>query len=86
MTRPRPVTIRGKTYPSHGAAAADIGTTRAAISQAKRRGRLNSVGLSHPASVETTVDGVTYPSRAEASRQTGVPYVSLRIFTRGGEA
>lgn len=42
-----PVTIRGKTYPSHKAAADAFGTTRQAISMAKRRGMLDKVGL-HP--------------------------------------
>ena len=43
--KPDPVTIRGRRYHSAGAAARALGVTYQAIVQAKKRGRLDFVGL-----------------------------------------
>lgn len=43
--RPRPVQIRGTTYPSMKAAALALGVTNEAVRQAKQRGTLDRVGL-----------------------------------------
>jgi hypothetical protein len=45
MSRATEVTIRGRTFPTHRAAAAHYGVTPACITMLKKRGRLDRVGL-----------------------------------------
>lgn len=71
---PVPVTIRGKTYPSIGAAARDLGVHRSTVQKALDEGKPDRVGLSPRGlclAVRVTVGGVTYPSASKAARATG---------------
>jgi hypothetical protein len=80
MRQGKPVTIRNTLYPSHAAAANDLGITQQAIRFAVRYGRLETVGLnprgrSHGKPI--IIDGVLYKSLYEASRKLNIPYWSL---------
>ena len=80
---PKETQVRGVTYPSIQAAADSLGVTREAIRRAAKRGRLDVVGLNprgRNRGRRVTLDGVTYKSIHEASKQTGVPYDKLRSF------
>lgn len=81
----KPVTIRGKRYRSMTEAAKAIGVGMEAISRARKQRRLSKVGLTRAGrgrGLEVTLDGRTYPSVAEAARQTGISYWTLYEMAR----
>lgn len=85
MAHPKPVTIRGVTYESQSAAARALGVYVRAIQSAIERGTLATVGLNmnrRNNGVKVSIDGVLYPSIAEASRQTGISYDTLYQIAR----
>lgn len=80
MCHPKPVTIRGVTYKSQSAAARALGVYVRAIQSAIQCGTLDTVGLNpnrRNNGVKVFIDGVLYPSVAEAHRRTGVSYHTL---------
>lgn len=72
MADPKPITIRGVTYGSHGAAARDLGVTRAAIFLARQRGTLESVGAGATSASPVKIRGKVYPSGYAAARELGL--------------
>lgn len=80
---PKPVTIRGTTYPSIQAAADALGIGRDAVAFAIQRGRLDTVGLNPMGRTHgrrVTMDGVTYNSMMECARETGLSYDQVRRY------
>lgn len=69
-TYSRPVTIRGVTYESGRAAAKALGVHPGVVSQARKHGWLDGVGLGVGKPI--TIDGVTYKSGADAARAIGI--------------
>lgn len=79
MPKPRPVTIRGVTYASTNEAAAALGVSYSAVTEAKRRGKLDHVGLgSSTLSKPVRIGNISFPSRKAASDALGAgkAYVS----------
>lgn len=77
------VTIRGQKFESCSAAARHFKLTTAAISHAKRRGRLETVGLgdsesSNNAARPVTVRGIPYGSVSEAASRLDVSEITVR--------
>ena len=73
------ITVWGVTYPSQKAAADALGISRSAVSSAKQRGTLDTVGLGplkkgcegvHTKPI--IMDGVEWPSRAALAEHLGV--------------
>lgn len=82
---PKPITIRGKTYPSKASAARALGITYKSLQKAVVAGRVQTVGIdprgkNHGRQVE--IDGRVYVSIAEASRATGVNYEKMRSIAK----
>lgn len=78
---PKETVIRGVVYPSRQAAADALKLSPQAIGAAIREKRLDTVGLkpigrSHGKRI--TFEGVEYRSIWQASKETGVPYSTLR--------
>lgn len=73
MSPKKPCEWEGVKYPSIAAAARALGISKPGMSQRLSR-RTTKLRLHVP----TTIDGVTYPSRREASRRTGILYDKLR--------
>jgi DNA-binding PadR family transcriptional regulator len=71
-----PLTIRGKRYDDHAAAAADLKLTPEAIARAQRRGRLDRVGM---VGDPVEIDGQIYASKTAAAEAVGV---SRRTFSQ----
>lgn len=69
-----PVRIRGVVYPSQRAAAKALGVTPSAVYNALERGAEDNIGLGRQNNnaKPVTIDGVTYRSRAEATRRLGI--------------
>jgi predicted DNA-binding protein (UPF0251 family) len=71
-----PVEIRGVAYESIGEAARALGVSQQAVSSARKRGRLQFVGLGlrgNPSATKPiTIQGVDYPSRTNAAEILGV--------------
>jgi hypothetical protein len=67
-----PVPVRGDVYPSRAAVARAFNVSRAAVSNAIRRGTLDRLGATDYRGKPCTVDGVSYPSRAAYGRAVGV--------------
>jgi hypothetical protein len=75
------VTIRGTTYPSISAAVRATGASRKVIMNARRRGRLDTVGLGRGSQTPPTappqsakpisLGGMDFPSRTALSRWLG---------------
>jgi hypothetical protein len=63
-----PVTIRGITYPSRGAAARALGVTRGAIFAANKFGWLDHVGLGRGRPRPVTIGGQEYPNARVAAK------------------
>lgn len=86
MLSKSPVTIRGVDYPSQLAAAKALGISVSAICNAKKRGRLDTVGL-NPKKTEPSpvfIRGVTYPSQYAAAKALGVsPTTIWNALERG---
>lgn len=79
MSKPTPLTIRGVEYPSLAAAAKAFGISVAAICIARRRGRLETVGLDpkKTAATPVTIRGVTYPSQYAAAKALGLSTTTI---------
>lgn len=88
-----PVRVRGVTYPSAASAARALGISDSTISKSLRLGTEEHAGLGRRAHrrVPTippkpvTLVGKRYSSVAEASRQTGIPYLKLASMFRRSE-
>ena len=79
------VTIRGVTYASHKHAAYALDVKQAAISRAKKRGKLDEVGLTKLKDLRVTIRGVTYATKAEAARALGVTPRAVYDAARRGK-
>ena len=79
---PKPVTIRGVTYESHRDAAEALGVHFSAISKAKSRGYLDTVGLHNDRSIPVVVDDVHYPSISAAARALGLQHADIRMIAK----
>jgi hypothetical protein len=78
------ITVRGTTYPSHGAAAQALGVSRQTVSAASRAGTADTIGTGplqpgcEPRYVKPTVIGDhTFPSRKAAAEALGVSLPQL---------
>lgn len=80
------ITIRGKQYKTCKEAAHDVGCSVSAIYEARRGGRLDTVGLKPQArpNKPITIRGVTYPSRNEAAKALGVTAKTIEFCYRRG--
>lgn len=76
MSKRKPLVIRGVEYPSLSAAAADLGVSIPAVCNARKRGRLDTVGLDpvDTRPMPITIRGVEYPSQYAAAK-------ALRVTT-----
>jgi len=89
MKKPKPVTIRGVTYPSISAAARAHGVRPSTIHSAMERGRLDYVGVGSSKNGKwngspVVIRGVTYSSLREAARALGVsPQAVSTALMRG---
>lgn len=73
----KPLTIRGKTYPSAKHAARALGVSVQTIYNLKHRGRLDYAGTrKSPKPIE--IDGVRYPSQTAAARALGISRSKFR--------
>mgnify|MGYP007100042869 CR=1 FL=1 len=86
MFKAEPLTIRGITYQSQNAAAKAFGISGAAVSIAKKKGRLDTVGLD-PKKTEAypvVIRGVEYPSQYAAAKALNVsPTTIWNALERG---
>ena len=83
----REVTIRGTTYTSHANAARALGVTRAAVSVAVKRGKLDGVGLRQTctSNVPFEVGPFKFPSYSACDVYTGSsPGYTATVMNRGG--
>lgn len=81
------VTVRGVTYPSHAKAAKALGVTRAAVSVAVKRGKLEGVGLRQTctSSIPFEVGPFKFSSYSECDAYTGSsPGYTATVMNRGG--
>ena len=79
-TYSRPVTIRGVTYDSGIEAAKAIGVHPGVISQARKMGWLDGVGLGVKRPI--TIDGVEYESGRAAARALGISEYAVSKMRR----
>lgn len=86
MPLPKPITIRGVTYPSRAAAAQVLGIQVEGLYDAIRRGTVQNAGLGQGKAkcIPITIRGVTYPSYAEAARALGVSPSSVQQAVKYG--
>lgn len=81
-------TIRGVTYPSRRAAAKAHNVSVPAITQAARRGALDTVGLGPrggaPGCPVQTPDGQSFPSISAAARAIGAPVQAVWLALERG--
>jgi hypothetical protein len=84
MFKPKPITVRGKTYPSHTEAAQALGVTGSTIHKhLKRYGHLDHIGQQKSgvgAPIETTIDGFTFKSIKAAATALNIDAGTLRIY------
>ena len=85
----KPIKIREHTFESCSAAARFFKLTTAAISHAKRRGRLDTVGLGSSdsggnAARPVTVRGVAYSSVSEAASRLDISEITVRRALEAG--
>lgn len=85
MADMKPVTIRGFTYGSHGAAARDLGVTTAAITLARQRGSLDRIGQGPKAASPIEIRGVTYPSSRAAAKALGLARSTIYAALESGK-
>ena len=79
---PKPITIRGTTYPSRRAAANALGITTSSLYEAIRKGRIdcpNLGRLAHPPT-PTRVLGRDFPTRKAAADWLGVTPTQLANY------
>lgn len=84
------ITIRGQQYDKQVDAARALNVTGAAISKAKARGALDSVGLTTPGrnGLPVTIDGKRYPTMTAAAKATGLSHSqiqTIRSYQEGSE-
>lgn len=85
-TKPQPVEINGKAYPSKSAAARAIGVSDRTLSDRLKK-RLTVDELTKPAATKATpveIEGQTYPSMAAAGRELGIQSDLLRARLKRG--
>lgn len=88
MPGPRPLTIRGVSYPSIMEASRQLGIHPEVIRQTWTRGTLQEVGLKRKSGggvpIPIRIRGITYPSVCAAARALGViPSTIHRALDRG---
>ena len=82
------ITIRGVTYPSVREAARQLDLSHATLIQARKEGRLDTVGLNpnrcRKKNQPVTLDGVTYPTAKYAAYELGITpkALSMRLSRR----
>jgi microsomal dipeptidase-like Zn-dependent dipeptidase len=89
MNKPKPVTIRGTTYPSLTAAAKALDLSVSNIHRARELGTLDHVGMGRAggagrSALPITIRGTTYPSRADAARALGISVSAVSYAARNG--
>lgn len=79
--------IRGQDYPSLTAASVALGVTISCIAEARRDGRLATVGLYKKAGKARAGwwEGVKYPSVSAAARAAGIPNTSFTKLIENNE-
>lgn len=82
----KPITVRGVEYPSQTDAARALGVTRAAISLAHKRGRVDSLGAGPgPQRKPIVIRGVTYIGVAEAAAAMGCSEREIGRYKSAGK-
>jgi hypothetical protein len=76
MIAPKPVTIRGDTFPSAAAAAEALGVGVKTIYKARSRNALDLIGTGAKV-LPVTIRGVTYENKSAAARALGVTSVAI---------
>ncbi len=80
------VEIAGQMYPSMTVAAKELGVSLSAISHAKRRGRLHSVGVGRGNKIDhlgpIEIGGTSYATITDAAAAWGVSRASMSAFVR----
>lgn len=83
------VRIRDTIYADADAAAAAFGVARATVMDAIRNGTEDRIGLRHaPGStrkIPVVIEGVSYPSLSEASRQLKIPKTTMQKRYHSGK-